>query len=117
MIPVDGVGGRREAERGRDDLPRDPQCLQTDLERDHSVAEERDVRHPQMPGEFLFEAIVVIALVGEPAPVPDVSKEFDVLVQRGERRLGDGDEVLRPPARINGPQERSFSFPSAASGR
>lgn len=79
-VPPQRVCGGHETVRRRDDLARDVQGLQGANQGERAVCEEADVGHAEVVGQRAFQLLVVVAVVRQPAALPDVFEIRDELL-------------------------------------
>ena len=84
-IPPDGVGGGHEAVGGGDDLACDAESLQSGDEWQGAIREEADVGHAEVVSQSFFQLLVVVAVVGNPLALPDISQQLLEFLQRGKQ--------------------------------
>ena len=93
-VPPDGVRRRHKAVRCGDDLAADVQRLQCRDERQGAIGEQADVGHLEVLAQGSLEALVEVAVVGDPLAVPNLAQHRMEVVKVGQQRRGDGDDVL-----------------------
>ena len=80
-VPPDAVGGGHEAVGCGDDFAGDAQGLEGGHQRECAVGEEAHVGDMEVIGKGLFEALMVLAHVGDPLTLPDVLEQFVELAE------------------------------------
>ena len=93
-LPDDGVGGRGEGVRGRDDLAPEVERLQDALQRVVPVGEQGDVLDPETLFQRRLELPVLGAHVREPVGLPEGPYLLHVLLERGHGGPGDQDPAI-----------------------